>query len=332
MESTPAQPSRTRRIATRIAKVLLATSLCGFILLNILAYRHAYAMTHFSRSLQRTRDPEKMTLPQIASTLFSGVEIARPRTKLSPADLSPEARALTIPETNGIRLGAWYAPGATNKPLVILYHGYIGEKGGTIREARAFLEMGCSVLLVDFRGSGESSESDTTIGCKEAEDVTAAYEYAREHLPAHRTVLYGQSMGAAAVLRALHDCGVHPDGVIIEAVFDRLLTTVKHRFTRMHVPTFPSAQLLVFWGGWQSGFNGFRHNPVDYAAAVHCPSLFLHGSDDSRARVGEARAVFERVPGRKQFEVFTGAEHESGIKRFSTQWKTAVRKFIEELN
>src|ERR1051326_57080 len=72
-----------------------------------------------------------------------------------------------------------------------------GEKSGTILEARAFLEMGFAVLMVDFRGSGESSESYTTVGFLEAEDVAVSVAYAREELHQAKVILYGQSMGAA---------------------------------------------------------------------------------------------------------------------------------------
>jgi hypothetical protein len=70
--------------------------------------------------------------------------------------------------------------------------------------------------------------------------------------------------------------------VILEAVFDTMLNTVRHRFHAMGIPAFPSAQLLVFWGGRQWGFDGFAHNPVQYAASLNCPSLFMHGANDPK--------------------------------------------------
>jgi pimeloyl-ACP methyl ester carboxylesterase len=116
-------------------------------------------------------------------------------------------------------------------------------------------------------------------------------------------------MGAAVVLRAVHACGVQPDAIIAEAVFDRMLSMVRNRFRIMGVPSFPGAELLVFWGGRQAGFNGFSLNPVDYAASVRCPILFLHGAADPRARIEEARSVFATVPGWKRFKEFPGIGH-----------------------
>jgi pimeloyl-ACP methyl ester carboxylesterase len=199
-----------------------------------------------------------------------------------------------------------------------------------LHEARAFLEMGLSVLLVDFRGSGDSSESYTTLGFREAEDVACAVRYAHDHLPHSQVILYGQSMGAAAILRAIHACGVQPDAIIVEAVFDRMLSTVRNRFRIMGVPSFPSAELLVFWGGRQAGFDGFSLNPVEYAASVRCPILFLHGAADPRARLEEARCVFAAVPARKRFKEFPGIGHEASVARFPNEWKETVGQFLRD--
>lgn len=296
--------------------------------MNVLAYRHAHAMMHFTSRSARTADPEKLSLNRKLRVLLSGVNIPRPQASTSPSDLAPACRSIRIHCTNGITLGAWYCSGSVSNPLVILFHGYASEKSSTVAEAKVFLELGLSVLLVDFRGSGESSESYTTIGFYEADDVAATVRYAQQQLPHSKVILYGQSMGGAAILRSIHICGVRPDGIIVEAVFDKMLNTVKHRFEAMGVPSFPSAQLLVFWGGRQAGFNGFTHNPVEYAASVECPILFMHGTADPRARIEEGRRVFAAVHGRKWFREFPGLGHAAAVISFPKEWKETVGQFL----
>lgn len=310
--------------------ILLSLLLVGFIALNVVAYRQAFAMMHFTTDTARTDKPESLSVTQKIKVLFCGVDLPRPRSSLSPDKVGPACRAVTIPGTNGIKLGAWYCPGAASNPLVILFHGYAGDKTGMIPEARAFLDMGYSVLLVDFRGSADSSESYTTVGFYEAEDAAAAADYAQKQLPHSKLILYGSSMGAAAVLRAVAVSHVRPDAIIVEAVFDKMLNTVRHRFEAMGVPSFPSAQLLVFWGGRQAGFNGFAHNPVQYAASVRCPILFLHGTADPRARLEEARRVFAAVSAPKRFKEFPNLGHESSVTHFPSAWKESVRQFLQD--
>jgi len=271
-----------------------------------------------------------MGLGQKAKALICGVDMPRPHSTLSPTKLGPAGRVFTIAGTNGIKLGAWSSPVSPASPLVILFHGYGGEKTGTLNEAHVFQELGLSVLLVDFRGSGDSSESYTSVGHDEADDVAAAVRYANANLPHSKLILYGISMGAAAELRAVHSCGVQPDAIIAEAVFDRMLATVRHRFELMGVPSFPGAQLLVLWGGWQLGFNGFGNNPVDFAASVRCPILFLHGTADPRAHLAEARSVYDAVPGPKWFKEFPGVAHAPTVVPFRRQWKETVRQFLQD--
>ena len=301
----------------------------GFAGLNALAYSHAEAMLRFSDGGPRTTAPERLGLLSTMKVLLAGVNIPRPRSHRHPSDLAPDCRALSVPGPSGITLASWYCNRGEGTPLIILFHGYSAEKTSLLGEARAFLDLGASVLLVDFRGSGGSSESYTTVGVHEAEDVAVAVRYARGKLSHDNVFLFGRSMGAAAILRAVHAHAIQPEGVILESVFDTLLNTVRHRFRAMEVPAFPSAELLVFWGGRQWGFDGFEHNPSAYAASVHCPVLLMHGERDPRVSLTEARRVFEAIPGTKEFVTFEQSGHESYLSKNAEQWRSAVEQFIK---
>jgi len=314
----------------RLLMGFLIAFVVGFALLNILAYNHAYAMMYFTSGGTRTEKPEKLTLGQRIKVLLMGVNVPRPASSRQPSELDPECRPLTIRGTNGITLGCWYVDRGEKTPLVILFHGYGAEKTCLLREAKVFLQLRMSVLLVDFRGSGESSEFYTTIGFREADDVTTVLQHARLNLHHLSVVLYGQSMGAVSILRAVHQGGIQPDGVIVEAVFDTMLNTVRNRFHSMGVPSFPSAELLVFWGGVLTGFNAFDHNPVAYAKDVTCPALFMHGTDDPRARIEEGRRVFAAVLGVKQFKEFPSIGHAAYVSRYPGEWTETVGAFLKE--
>jgi len=298
-------------------------------MLNILVYNHAHAMMHFTAQGIRTNKAEGLAGWAKLKVLLLGVNMPRPAATLPTSALDPECHSMTITNaTDGVNLAGWYCNRGAATPLVILFHGYGSQKTALIPEAKAFLQLGASVLLIDFRGSGDSSEAYTTIGMREADDVAAVVRYAQQHLNHLRVILFGQSMGAVAILRAIDQCRISPDAVIAEAVFDTMLNTVRNRFHEMRVPSFPSAELLVFWGGRQWGFNGFEHNPVKYAKAVQCPALFMHGADDTRATLTEGRRVFDAVNCYKEFKVFDRTGHESYISTHSEKWRTTVEEFI----
>ena len=318
-----------KKLAKRWLTVGALVLVAGFAGLNALAYSNAGAMLRFSDGGPRITAPERLGVLARVEVLLSGVNIPRPVSYRFPSGLAPDCRALSVPGPSGVTLASWYCNRGEGTPVVILFHGYSAEKTSLLREARAFLDLGASVMLVDFRGSGGSSESYTTVGVHEAEDVAAAVRYARGKLSHDNVFLFGRSMGAAAVLRAVHAHGVQPDGIILEAVFDTLLNTVRHRFRAMEVPAFPSAELLVFWGGRQSGFDGFEHNPSAYAASVRCPVLFMHGARDPRVTLTEARRVFEAIPATKEFVTFEQSGHESYLSHHASQWRNAVERFIK---
>lgn len=306
----------------------VVTVAVGFVGLNVLTYNHAWAMMHFTTGGDRTTKPEALSPLQKVKILLLGVNIPRPAGDHTPSDLAADSTILKIRGPDGITLETWYCDRGATTPLVILFHGYSAEKTSLLPEADALLKLGASVMLVDFRGSGGSSESYTTIGVRESDDVASVVSFAKENLSHSCTVLFGQSMGAVAMLRAVHDHGIQPDAVIMEAVFDTMLNTVRNRFHAMRIPSFPSAELLVFWGGRQWGFDGFRHNPVDYASSVHCPVLFMHGRDDPRATLDEGRRVFSAVPSEKAFVTFDKTMHESYIATHSEEWRNAVANVI----
>jgi len=316
--------------AKRFLLTVLLVLLIAFILLNGLAYNHAYSMMNFTASGLRTIKPENLSLWGKVRTIIFGVNIPRPLSNGNPSDLARGCRILYVNGGEDTKLETWYCSQGEKTQLVILFHGYSAEKTSLSDEAKILLDLGVSTLLVDFRGSGGSSESYTTIGLRESEDVADIVNYVEKNLRHSSVVLFGQSMGAAAILRAMHELEVKPDGIILEAVFDRMLTTVQNRFSAMGLPSFPSAQLLVFWGGIQWGFDGFAHNPMDYASSVCSPALFLHGVDDPRATVVEGRRVFSAVPARhKEFKEFVAVGHEGYTSRFPNEWRTAVSDLLK---
>ncbi len=216
--------------------------------------------------------------------------------------------------------------------MVALFHGYAASKSALLSTARLFHELGYRVLLVDFYGSGGSTGSGTTIGVKEADDVAATLAYARRAWKAPKVILYGISMGGAALLRAIAVNGAQPDAIIVEATFDRLRHTSENRFRVMGVPIAPLADLLLFWGSVQHGFNFFSHNPLEYARAVKCPALILHGENDQRATLEQARGVAAAMGQHARFVSFAGVRHVPIVEAQPDAWRNAVRQFLESLH
>src|SRR5687768_7334466 len=64
----------------KVLKIFLWALIVGFLLLNFIAYRHAYKFTHFSTSAQ-TKTKEKLKTSDKVRLLFTGVNNPRPVNK-----------------------------------------------------------------------------------------------------------------------------------------------------------------------------------------------------------------------------------------------------------
>ena len=88
------------------------------------------------------------------------------------------------------------------KGTIILFHGKDSAKSSLLDSAKVFNLLGYRSVLVDFRGSGGSSSSSTTIGVRESQDVALVFQHVHKLDRSKPTILYGVSMGTAAILKA----------------------------------------------------------------------------------------------------------------------------------
>ena len=313
------------RLSVKIVLLVLAG---GFFGLNAMAYMHARAMTHFSDEGTRTKSPERLSAVETARVIALGVNVPRPRNIKTPEDYGLPFVTHRFSTSHGPTLEAWYIPAATRNPLVLLFHGYATSKSSVLPSAAALHGFGYPTLVVDFYGSGGSSGTGTSLGYLEALDVAASHSFAQRLSPDRKIVLYGFSMGAAAILRAVAVEHIIPAAIILEAPFDDLLATAKSRFRSMGLPSTPFAQILLFWGGLQWDFNPFTHNPTDYARSVRCPTLILHGGADPRVTTREAHRLAKSLGAHGRLISYPGISHTLIVNAKPKAWLADVDRFM----
>ncbi len=316
-------------------KFYLRIGIWLFILLNVLTYIHAYKFTHFTERIEATdgtphQKPqlEQLTLLDKMAIIPFGVSHLKPENEISP-DRNYER--ITFESRAKKEIEGWLLPVVDAKGTVILFHGYLGVKSLQLEEAYSFNEMGYNALMVDFLGHGGSEGESTSIGFGEAVDVIYAYYHVREELEEENILLFGASMGAAAILRALSISDIQPTAILIECPFGSMNQTIKNRFTVLNAPSFPTAQLLVFWGGVQNGFWAFEHNPQDYAKQVNTPTLLMYGKKDTRVVMEETENIYHALGGYKRLQIFENSAHQSYCKNEHELWMQTIEEFLEEV-
>ena len=242
----PASPARKPSLLVKIVRwSMLATVGLLLGLLGLLFARPEMLLFYPSRVLEATPDR---------------IEWAYERVELSTED--------------GETLVAWYleadrAGVLRERNWVALYcHGNGGNISGRLGALEGLRALGLSVLILDYRGYGQSSGRPSVAGTRL--DVAAAWSHlieVRAFTP-ERIVLWGRSLGGAIAIdqaARMSEAGTPPAALVVESSFTSTVTLAKQLYPWLPV-------------GW------FRAK-IDYPsqaliATVPSPVLIAHSPDD----------------------------------------------------
>lgn len=306
----------------RLLKICLIT----FLFINIVAWFHAYQFTHFSNndSINRKKPEEWSFSEKLKAAIFG---ITQPKPKITQI---PNGKYLTLRLPIGKdTLDIWQIETNELYPTIILFHGYAASKSQMVERSDSLNRCGYNTILVDFKGSGNSTGNTTSIGYYEAEQVKAVFDYYHSKIKGD-IILYGISMGSVAIMRSVSEWNIQPYGLILECPFGSMLETVQARFKIMHIPTFPMSQLLVLNGGLQQGFNAFQHSPKNYAQKIKIKTLLLYGAKDNRVSIKETEEIFNQLNGQKKIKIFPNSGHEDIVSNNQVLWVKEVKDFLNK--
>lgn len=314
-------------------KRIVLTLVVLFVLLNIISAFHAYKFTHFYEDAKPIKKPEQMSVSEKAKAIFFGTNY--PKSKVVDSLLIPHT-TINFNTSDSVQLEAWYleqpkleADFNLKKGTVILFHGHGSNKSAIIREIEAFYSLGYNVLATDFRAHGNSEGNVCTIGFNESKDVKAAFDLIHSKGESN-IVLWGISLGAATITKAIKDYGIKPNKIILEMPFGSLSDAVKGRVRTMGLPEQPIATLLSFWGGTQQGFWAFSHNPFVYVQSIKCPTLLQWGVLDKRVTLTETQTIFTNIASpKKKLVKYEQCGHVSLCKNEYNKWVEEINGFLE---
>src|SRR5262249_44029901 len=141
-----------RRLPRWLARITLGLAL-AFAGLNVLAYRHAHALTHFGPPGVRPAPPDALSTWAKLGLALGGRQYPRPENPLRATDLDPHRTVPPSTAADGVGREGWHLPALTDKPrgTVLLFHGFTACKDALAREAGLFQRLGFTAFLVDFR-------------------------------------------------------------------------------------------------------------------------------------------------------------------------------------
>jgi uncharacterized protein len=305
--------------------------LVQFLLINISAALYAYKFTHLYSPSQKETDMARPVSENILSKtwrLFTGAKYYKTPVIGLP---SFEYKTVQLKTKKGIPVEAWCShTDSLSKGTVILFHGLTGNKSLVLVQANEFLRWGYNVMLVDARAHGNSGGSTTTIGFREAEEVNLAYEYVKQR-GAKTIFLWGLSVGAVEIIKAVADFGIHPAGILLEMPFGSLEAHIKARISNIGFPGQPFGALVTFWIGMERGFNGLGFDLYDYAHKIDVPVLLQYGSNDGLVSREEVDGIYRALPSvNKKLVVYDQGGHTSLLNIDPAMWRNEVGQFLSK--
>ena len=191
--------------------------------------------------------------------------------------------------------GLWLPQPEADAPTLLYLHGARWDVRSSAGRMRRMHELGFSVLGVDYRGFGQStdvlpSERYAT------EDAHAALAWLAAKRPGAKRFVYGHSLGSAIAINVASEApaSMAPDGLLLEGAF----------------PSIPEL-VATFRYGWLP-FGPLvtqRFESSRRIGALRMPVLLVHGSNDRLVPPALGRALYEQAAEPKRFVLVEGGSH-----------------------
>ena len=187
---------------------------------------------------------------------------------------------------------------------VILYlHGIKGTRGRQHRLElyKVLLSEGFSILTIDYRGFGDSTDTSETEDSV-VEDAKTALSWLRqsERLEAaDRLIVWGHSMGSGVATRAVAEDPLRVDGLILEAPYNNFTEEMIHFTTNTSCSLANSALSHLYSYSGQAlpntllAFFKMEFNSDTWIAKIRCPILILHAKGDLVIPISLGRKLYQ---------------------------------------
>jgi hypothetical protein len=236
-----------------------------------------------------------------------------PGIDLHPRDLAIDAREVWLDTEDGVRIHAFFLPGAPDRDRAILFlHGNAGNASHRLPIAADLARLGSDVLVLDYRGYGRSQGTPSEAGVYRDARAGLAHLTGELGLPARRVVLFGESLGGAVAIDLAADRELA--GVIVSSTFSSLADM--------------GWSMAGPFGRWLAG-DGF--DSLAKVGSLRAPLLAFHGDRDDLISIDLGRRLFEQAPEPKRFHVIEGAGHNDAVDVGGAGYFAAIARFLDEV-
>ncbi len=216
-----------------------------------------------------------------------------------------DLQALHLKTRDGINLLAWYKAAKTNQPTVLFLHGNAGHIGNRMYLARAFLDVGFGVLLLEYRGYGGNKGSPS----EEAfyTDARTAIHFLQQRgVSSQHLVLYGESLGTGVAVKMAEEFPAC--ALVLQSPYTSLSAVARY-----HYP-------WLFIAPWD------KYSSLTRIHNIKSPLLILHGKQDKLIPFDQGLVLFNQANEPKTFVALDNKGHDN---LWDPQFVKTVIDFIQ---
>ncbi|MBI5276109.1 MAG: alpha/beta fold hydrolase [Burkholderiales bacterium] len=209
--------------------------------------------------------------------------------------------------------GLWLASekNPASGPVLLYLHGARWNVAGSAPRIRRMQELGFSVLAIDYRGFGKSTQALPSEDMA-YEDARIAWDWLAARYPGRQRFIFGHSLGGAIAID------------LASRVEDERGTIVEGTFTSI-----PDVASTMKWGWLPVGpLITQRFESIRKVDKVGSPLLVVHGSNDRLIESGLGRRLYEAATGAKRFILVEGGSHFSTMSMGQPQYREALKELF----
>ncbi len=138
----------------------------------------------------------------------------------TPADDGMEYEDVWLETEDGEEIHGWFVKAEQPRGTLLFFHGNAGNIADRLSSIEQFIELNMNVLIIDYRGYGQSSGTPHEDGLYK--DARAAWNYLTQEreIPFFDIVIFGRSLGGAVAARLAYE--ERAAGLILESTFTSL--------------------------------------------------------------------------------------------------------------
>lgn len=229
----------------------------------------------------------------------------------TPDAIGLDYEDITLEASDGVRVHSWFVPG-DSKRVLLYFHGNAGNISHRLYSIKEFHELGLSVLIIDYRGYGQSGGKATEQGLYR--DATAAWQYLTgdRGIAPEDIIVFGRSLGGsvAAWLAAQE----RPAALIVDSAFTSVPDIGQDAY-----PWLP-----VRW------LSRFEHPTRDDVTRSTRPVLVVHSRDDEIIPFHHGESIYAAANEPKAFLEIRGGHNDAHTTSAAT-YRDGIQAFLESL-